>query len=892
MSNTPIRCSPDDPNPTHHIRLVGGGIDIGLVVVDSRGIPDPYAITRDRLQNTSLKINEGNPKYSDFELPFTPLSQEDFSGGRGQERYEDDVTRFLDSWNIQTGFEGKVFLSGQAQLTKGNRNMDYVMPGSVHWQSMLPGSRRYLARKFTASASYTATKSYILVKRKGMPTEALTVQWRSDNAGDPGAVLKTVTLAAANVPDVLGIWQKFQPSSAQSLTGATAYWIEVYGGANANTTDHWKVAVDDNPSASATKESVNESTWITSGVDLYFQIMDADNTPDRVWQFRCKGASYTLFDWDGADPKLYLSGDRGTADANTGNLGRLNDGSKSWTANQWTGCIAYLTGGKGSTEEQPWRLIASNDTGYLNVSPNWKIEHDTTTEYAILGSGTWQEIGSVLPTGDITDICIHDGVIYIARGDAATIRRIEFYTNAGTWSSRTYDDGAYKADLLCVVYHSDDVIKKIQMWRLIQDTQQISRGDIPAWGANFTFGTGIQVGDKVDKARKLVQYIDPTYGCKVLWVIKKGSVWAVKSDVPDMIQLPEMQTVASENTGRAVMVHNLFMYWTMFQGGIERFYQDVVDDIGPNKDRGFEVTRRGTVWDMEGYPGRFFAAINGGTDKYSCIVMYNGNGYHETYRSDEIGQQIKSLHIEVIPGGEPNRMWFTENNTIKWLPLPSESIDPLDDPEFPYTHEGHVISSRMHAGMMDINKLYDSLKIMADKLEEGVCWIEVDYKVDDEDAAWMPFPVPFARSPSEELNFVSTGEDGITGKYLLIRLRFNTSDVNKTPEMRASLVNSLSKVPTKFGFVVQVLLASRSKDLRGEPDDYYEDGLKKLDDLDELAESLNALEMSCILRPFHNKRVTIDAPALRPLYDSPQADLEGFIGTLPITVVYRAETTA
>jgi hypothetical protein len=1088
MTTVPIRVSPDDPHPTHHLRLKGAGKDIGLILVDSQGRPDPYAISRDRLQPTSLKINEGNPKYSDFELPFTPLSQEDYSGGRGQERYEDDLTRFLDSWNINTSFANKVILGPQMQLTSGTRDtLLYDVNGDVHWATIGGSKRTYLARRFSVANDCQIGSRSFLIKKSGNPSGELYCRLihlfdDTPDSYDTQAI-STTLLKSSEVNDITGDWRKIEyikdantnytddPRMAKadcsewSVSGGTLekdagksvwgnqsmkvtatsnncyfwdisnwntdkhddvdylffaiyiyiptginpenvriqyftdrgsgwqedssrymsedfdtwrrpiffgnhyyedlqkFWIRIsmvneigksiwvdgallmdrkysnhqyayFDGAcgdgyswtgteNASTSlraagadlpltskypycwefvssstltqgNCWFVGCrhsGDSPSDIAWEAGPPGNLYVKSYYESYYIAEDSPNTPDRVWQFQCKGATYTLFDWDNANPKLYLSSDRGTADANTGNLGRLNDGSKSWEANQKTDCIAYLTGGKGSTEDQPWRLIVSNGTNYLTVSPNWKIEHDTTTEYAILGANEWQEITGVLPTGDITDVFVHNGVIYIARGDAAPIRRIEFYTNAGTWSSRTYDDTTYKADLLCVVQHSDEVIKKIQMWRLIQSTQNISRADIPAWGSNFSFGTEIRVGDIEDKAVKLIQYVDPAFGNKCLWVIKRGSTWAVKNDIPDMIQLPEMQTVASENTGRAVLVHNLFLYWSMFQGGIERFYQDVVDDVGPNRDRGFEVTRSGIVWDLEGYPGRFFLAINGGMDKYSCILMQNGQGYHELFRSFAIGQQIKGLHAVVIPGSAPNRLYFTEDNTIKWLPLPSETMDPEKDPNYLYTHEGCVISSRLHAGMMDIVKLYDSIKIMADGLEEDICWIEVDYKVDDEDSSWTPLPNKFEVSPSQEINFVKGNDDGVTGKYALVRIRLHTKDCTRTPKMRASLVNSISRIPTKFGYVAQVKLESISKDLNGDPDDYYENGLKKIEDLDELGDNLSVLTMSSILSPFHNKRVFIDAPQLRPLYHGDGGTLEGFTGLIPITVVYRAETT-
>lgn len=890
MPSESVRVSPDEPNPTHHLRLRGGDYDIPLITCEPDGTPSPLAIQRDRLVSTSLKITEGNPKHSDFELPFTPMSQEDFSGGRGNERFEDDVTRFLDSRNLNTMHDGKVFLAGQQHLTKGYRNIQYNIQGSVSWQSLLPsGDRRYLAVKFTADATYTLDKIGLLLKKHGTPG-TFTVRLRQDSAGNPGTVLATKTLTAASVDDVLGIWQFFG-SVAQALTSAADYWLEVYGDSSDNDQNHWKIAVDANPAAGTTKESSNGSTWTASGVNLYWQVRDADDFPDRVFMFEYRGGAYLIFDYDDADPKLFLLGDRGVADSNSGNLSLLNDATKSWTIDEHVGRVVWIIKGPGALEAQPWRVI--NDTGstFLGVSPAWKITHTTDTEYVILGGDTWIEVTGVIGTDAIYDVLKVDGEFWLSRGESVKIRRCRQYNNAGTFTSQGLDTtGNIYADRLEIVHHNETSIGKRQLWRALNDTVQVSRADIPAWAADPSFGTGIAVGDVEDKIQTLIEYVDPVYGNKILWVLKKGSWWAVKNDIPDMIPLKEMRTVASDNNSRAALVHNLFLYGTMLKG-IERFYNDVLDDVGPNQDRGFPALRQGPIYDMIGYPGRLFACVNAGTTGYSSVHANYGGGWHELYRSDELGQPITRLFIQVIPGeSNPDRLYFVEGNQVKWLPLPSETVDPTDDSNYPYTHEGVLVMSRQYAGMQDITKLNDSLKVMADNLEEDVTWIEADYKVDDENAAWTPFTEFFVTSPNQEINFVESGNPSVTGKFVMVRLRFQTSDQYKSPHMRATLTNTLSRIPTKFGYVATVRLSTQPKDLLGNPDDYYEDGLQKILDLDALAETLIVLEMTSVLKLFDEQRVVIDAPTLRPYKNSQTGQIEGYIGTLPITQVYRAET--
>lgn len=885
---------PDVPNPTHHARLVGGGKDIGLILVDDAGKRNPYAMGRSRLQTAALKTAQGATKYSDFQPPFAPMPQETWAGGRAQETYEDDVTRYLDSKSLQTLFSDKTFLAGQPQFSKGYRDMNYYVPGDVTFQPLLPsGDRHYLEVAFTPDSTYTADELAMLLRAVGTPAD-LTIDLMSDSAGDPNAVLKTVTISTSDVDDdVLSRWVFKTISSGQSVSSGTVYHLRVTPDSGDGDTDHWEIAVDASAGAGNTQESSDNSTWTTSGVDLYFQIRDADDPADRVFMFRYKGAIYCLLDYDDANPVLYCMGYRGAADSNTGVLSRLVDGAASWDVDEHVGKVAYIDDGPGSLEAQPWRIITGNDASYLEVSPDWKVEHTNSTEYVILGGDEWIEVTGVLGTDHIYDVEVVDGIVYLARGDAALIRSFKLYDNAGTWDSDTDEDAAAYADLLKVVHHNDTTIGKRQMWRAVRSDGEVSRADLPGWGGDFSFGTGIVVGDLYDRMVNLDEYVDPALGDKIPWVFKKGSVWAVKDDIPDLIPLKEMAAVASDNNASATLVHNLFLYWTMFHGGLERFYQDLVTDMGPNRDRGLPELRQGPITDLIGYPGVFFASVNGEGSGYSSILGNNGgDNWHEQYRSDELGKEIKAIFIEVVPGRtHPDRLWFYEGHMLKYLPLPSETILPIEDGNYPFNHEGYIVSSRMYAGLQDTQKLFDSIKLMADNLSSDEVWIEVDYKVDDEANDWTPLPTAFTVSPSEEVNFVTKGQDAVTGKWVQIRMRFYTTDASVSPELRTSLVNTVSRVKTQYGYVMQALIETHPKDLHNRPEDvYYEDGLLKIEDLDWLADQVAVMELSHVLSVFDGLRVFIDGAELSPIWWSDGENLEGYVATIPISQVYRGET--
>jgi len=877
-----VRVSPDEAHPTHHLSLEeeDGKEILGIILCDARGKPDKKAISRTPLQSTSLKISEGNPKHSDFELPFTPIAQEDWSGGRGNEMYESNITRFLDSRRLDTLHQGKAFLGGRESYSTGHRVHHFNLPGSVKWQAMLPGDRRYLANHFTTVAGFDADAIYILVKRRGTPTGPLTVVLCSDSPGDPGAVLKTITLTVADVPDVLGILQLFDPAS-ETLAAATKFWIKVYGPADDVSEDHWQIGV--NATSGTSKESSDDAAWTASGVDLYFRIKNADD-PWSVIYYDYKGQLYcvTVPD-DGSAPQIFMNGYRGAADSNNGNLSRLNDGTQSWTADELVGGIAYITGGPGSLEGQPWREITSNDASYAVVDPPWEIEHTTDTEYVILGLDTWREIGAHGMTVPVTDFMISKDVIYYALGEATNIRRHREYNNGGVWSESDFDDdGTNKSTFLRKVHDSAD---GIELWRAKNDVVEVSKASAEVWGVDLTFAAGIPTGDLEDKYSGIVQYIDPSYGDKILWCLKRGSLYALKDDKPDMVQLDEMRAVMSEKNGRAFLVHDVYMYWSLLDG-IERYYNDVIDDVGPNRDRGLPADRQGPCFHMVGYPGRYYAAYDAGPSGYSSILMSSGSrDWHEVYRCDEAGQRIRRLHIQVIPGDKVDRLWFLCGQDLLWLPI---SLNPTQDVNYPFTHEGTLITSRMYCGMQDILKLWYAFKVMADRLEEDVCWIEVDYKIDDEDDDWTMIEKPYIESPkqTETIGGVDKWE---TGGFCILRMRFQSSDYTKTPLLRATVTKSISRLPIKHGYACAARLRDEDVDLQGDPDD-REDVDDKILLLDKWANSLTVLKMRSVSKAFDDLDVFIDDTRLRLYFDSEGQEIEGYIGTIPITQVLSEES--
>lgn len=1064
--------APGLARPTHHLELVAeNGEKLGLILCDASGKARRGAINRSNLESLSLKISEGNPKHSDFDFPFTPILQEDWSGGRGQEAYERDVTKFLDSYRLDTTRSGKAFLAGRSRFGFGAHRVGHSLkqPGSVKWQALVPGSRRFLAIAISHPVYYPMVDAYLPIKRHGAPAD-LTVELAYGTSTQPLDVLTTATLDDAVVADVIGELRAFsmriaaagtnyvknpvfevnvtddwsfsqagagaavslatvekQYGSASARIGAgtaaarirattgvsvpnnsvisafawvrpggnpvtakaflglwdgtsallraqtnatrngqwellrvswtnttgsakavtvqlenafndsatnvwfdgatlelastspaaiagsfgTGYawtgtahnststraaasgypltggyvWLKVYGAATATDEDHWRVGLLNAPGS--TYESEAGSTWVASSVDLYYRAKDADLSMTGGFLFEYRRSSYyCTAPGDGTASKLYLNGDRGAADSNSGSLGFLIDATKAWTTDEWKDAVVLLIEGPGSLELRPWRKIVTNTGSQLQVDAAWKIAHTTSTSYVILGSDEWRLISGTQFAGAadvVADVAMANNIVYFALGEATNLRRHREYNNAGTWTETDFaDDGTNKANRLALVMESTP-----GMYRALNDTVDVSKAPLVTWPTNLTFGTAIPIGDDEYKIQKIGQYIDPnsTTQPKTLWVVKTDGVWLVRSGAADQIPLDEMRAVASFENGRAMLVHNVYLYFS-FLRGLERFYNNQLDDIGPTVGRGLPADRQGSISAMTGYPGKFFAAVDAGATGYSTIQANTGGPtWHEFYRCPEAGQSILALRIQVVPGAV-DRLWFQQGQDLLWLPLPSETTDPTQDPAYPYHWEGYVTSSRMHSGMQDIVKLWDSIKVVADNLEEDNVWIEIDYLVNDESNPWTTIDEPFELSPSLEQAFSSLVS--VKGNFLMVRVRLLTSDELKSPELRATVTSGVARIPQRHGMAPTVRLKDNDINLRNEPDDIAS-AVEKVLLLDKWSETIEVLQVNSATPIFHGLRVFIESPILNPYFESDTRDEVGFIATLAMTQV---KTTA
>jgi len=409
----------------------------------------------------------------------------------------------------------------------------------------------------------------------------------------------------------------------------------------------------------------------------------------------------------------------------------------------------------------------------------------------------------------------------------------------------------------------------------------------------------IPVGDQTELITGLAAYGDP----KTLWVFKEGSIWSVENDIPTEIPIEELQSIRSQENGKASTINDVYLYFSLDGGRIERYYRDNLDDIGPTQDAGLPLERRGNINDLVTYPGMIITSVDGYFRKvyktdargysekhYACVLAYRNGGWHELWRTE--WARIRGLYIQSVPGAEYDRLWINAGTDILWIPL---SLNPwggernYQSREYIYTHESSVTSAWIYMQMQDVKKLFKSLKLVADRLSGTAQTVEVEYQLDDavDSDTWNSVDdtdAPFNVSPTEELDFSTDSPPDVVGRRIRYRLRLLTTDNAKTPRVRATVLEAVARVPVKYQYDITFRATDESLDLEGDDDDYtaVQTLMAKLD---EWATANTPLFARFVFSPFDcvsttatGRTVFIEPASLQPLYLVPDDQLETLIG--------------
>ena len=390
------------------------------------------------------------------------------------------------------------------------------------------------------------------------------------------------------------------------------------------------------------------------------------------------------------------------------------------------------------------------------------------------------------------------------------------------------------------------------------------------------FEDTVVLQDNYGKITRLFEY--GAEMTKSLWIAQEGMLSSINkvegttdTYTHDRINMDELQTTAEMWNAKAMGTADVYLLWGWLNG-LQRYYNTQLEGKGPDHDEGLPFERQGRITQIVSYPSNFFISIDAG-EGYSTVMQFNQSGWHELYRAPNAGERIHDLAFQPIYGDRPDRLWISIGDDIVWLAMPSKILYAIQDRNAEYTHESVIVSAWHTAGMTDIEKLWQTLKIMADYLDGKHCWIEADYQTDEE-TEWHPIANWYTVSPSQKEDLNPDGS--VNGKKLRYRLRLQTTDMHKTPKVNVVVLEAVGRVDIKMSYNFYFRNIKYKRDLNAEFEDI--EPLEVQDLLDNWANELKKLRLNSRWKIFDNKLVYLDAVQTSVLNELS----EGYIGQITL----------
>jgi len=829
---------PGATDPTHHISLSDGTNTYGFVFY-------------------------GGPR-SLQELPLSPpasrisIEQRNWIGGRGITRYQDDPTGFADSMAVWSTSSNRLMPAPQWRFwSRADADEDLPKSASVGVWWKLYGNdsankiARYLSRSFTASNSTAADKAQIYIRRRGTPG-TLTLEYCEDSSGSPGTVSATVTKTVSDITDTVSLLTVFNWTYVVTRNSGTVYHLKIYGASTDDATNHWEVFCDS--AGTASKYSSAGSTWASANVGMFYRVIGLDTK--RGWKFfEVEGQLLAVSQNDDRTASVLMqNGVRGTATAGTAST--LTCSALSMATNQYAGAFIRITDGVGDGQV---REVVSNTGTQFTVTPDWDVTPTTTTKFVTYAHGLWStpSTSPAIGLSYVTGKPVQFGKsVYFPQGMSTAMKTISI---SGSGYS-TKNEGTAKFDGGYINLDAKNGSKVFGWDAALSKVHSASEITYPA----DLVTTAKTIGTSDYRITNLynhqgVLYVfkeDGKYTFDGERATKKGANFA---DVPD------------RNNGAAVGADDKYMWWSWGHSVVRTMGDQDTDML--NWRQGYEglaTDRRGVITSIVSAIGWMFFAVDGGTNNYSSILMWNGYGWHEIFRSWATNVRIRNLYWQACFGTKP-RLWFDVGGDIAYMTFPEYAANPLKDTSMNYHHEGVLVTSTIDAGSDLYYKVIKGVKLYL----ETARTVEVDYQINADCGTntWTPYGTA-ATAPIT--NIVSE-----IGEVYQIRFRFRLQTLTATAPaiMNGWQVEGRQIQPKKYQYICTFVASSAEpQDLEGNPDTSA-DTLYAW--LQECAEQQTKLTMRTLTTSSDNKIVTVSLPAKTMDY----VNDEGWGGTISAAIL-------
>jgi hypothetical protein len=325
-----------------------------------------------------------------------------------------------------------------------------------------------------------------------------------------------------------------------------------------------------------------------------------------------------------------------------------------------------------------------------------------------------------------------------------------------------------------------------------------------------------------------------------------------------------------KRNGRTSMQHGVYMYLSFQNGGMERFFEGQLDDIGPNRNEGMLNEHKGEITDMVSYGDWILVAINGGVGKYSSILLYNGIGWHNFYRSSHSGKDITNLYIQPIPGPDPDLVWFSEGGEVANAEI---ELRPEQSTAFTYVPGGYLDTTRRYTGFKELDKYYDQLKVVIKGYDGDVraAYIPDNY--------YYQGSIPNTAIAGKWSTGVSTAIDvDVKSDNMWFRVSIENPNTSYAPILESIVLDVIENLPPKWQFSMTVVLGDEDESLSGTPRHGRIETQIAL-----LESAVDTPKPGLVYTPFshvYGRRVKVNSVDWDPLMVSDEGQLEQAIVTI------------
>jgi len=338
---------------------------------------------------------------------------------------------------------------------------------------------------------------------------------------------------------------------------------------------------------------------------------------------------------------------------------------------------------------------------------------------------------------DCTDICVWGGYIWAARGSDHVIRKS---SDGSSWS----DVSGENATLLCPGGG------QLHFSGTGSDSHKVY-----GTGDGTTFSEVGECGSGDHPITGLAWYRD------ILFAATEVQLWSC--EVPDHpFPVLNWASQEDEDNGKGMVTWNRTnCLYIPLRYGLYRWNGDSMVAVGPEQGTGLPEERAGNIVDLCPTTNWLYAAIDAGENNMSSVLCYNGmGGWHEIVRHpEESGQRIQALLFSTIE--TPSRLWYGLGDETRYVELPDRSDNPFNWQSYTFQPTGHVISSWMDGGLIEVVKDIHEIVVRAEGMGENTLddeernRIKVFLQVDrnewpNGDPLWVPWGVA-EQSPRKSL---------------------------------------------------------------------------------------------------------------------------------------------